>query len=385
MHRDVRVDTAGWSGLRAALAVISASAVPQPSTVPPQPAGSPPRPGSGRPAGPGPGPALPGECPESRSAAPRQNGRPAAFGPDDRSVQSGHAPLPGQYPGPYPDEPAEPEPGQYPAGRYAEEPYSEQQSAAGRYPGEEALGGEAATAAGSGHPDLAEVTDADVDADPAGPDPDHGGPTVPAQSAGPARAGSAPPDFSRPDAAQAESLRMLALVKLAQGGDGEAFGQLYDAYSDTVFRYVYYRVSSRQLAEDITSETFLRALRRIGTFTWQGRDFGAWLVTIARNLVADHFKSSRYRLEVPTGEMMDSNETECSPEDSVLSYLSNRALLDAVTQLNSQQQECVTLRFLHGLSVAETAKIMGKNDGAIKTLQYRAIRTLARLLPVDLR
>ncbi len=181
----------------------------------------------------------------------------------------------------------------------------------------------------------------------------------------------------------AESLRMLALVELAQEGDGEAFGQLYDAYSDTVYRYIYYRVSNRSLAEDLTSETFLRALRRIGTFTWQGRDFGAWLVTIARNLVADHFKSSRYRLEVPTGEMLDSDQTEASPEDSVLAYLSNKALLDAVCQLNSQQQECVTLRFLHGLSVAETAKIMGKNDGAIKTLQYRAIRTLARLLPVE--
>lgn len=181
----------------------------------------------------------------------------------------------------------------------------------------------------------------------------------------------------------AESRRMLALVELAQDGDGEAFGQLYDAYSDTVYRYIYYRVSNKPLAEDLTSETFLRALRRIGTFTWQGRDFGAWLVTIARNLVADHFKSSRYRLEVPTGEMLDSDQTEASPEDSVLAYLSNKALLDAVCQLNSQQQECVTLRFLHGLSVAETAKIMGKNDGAIKTLQYRAIRTLARLLPVD--
>jgi RNA polymerase sigma-70 factor, ECF subfamily len=183
----------------------------------------------------------------------------------------------------------------------------------------------------------------------------------------------------------AESMRMLALVQLAQDGDGEAFGQLYDAYSDTVYRYIYYRVSQKPLAEDLTSETFLRALRRISTFTWQGRDFGAWLVTIARNLVADHFKSSRYRLEVPTGEMLDSDQTEASPEDSVLAYLSNKALLDAVCQLNSQQQECVTLRFLHGLSVAETAKIMGKNDGAIKTLQYRAIRTLARLLPADTR
>jgi RNA polymerase sigma-70 factor (ECF subfamily) len=193
------------------------------------------------------------------------------------------------------------------------------------------------------------------------------------------RPAEAPP---RPDA---ESARMLALVKQAQDGDGDAFGRLYDAYVDTVYRYIYYRVSNRALAEDLTSETFLRALRRISTFTWQGRDFGAWLVTIARNLVADHFKSSRHRLEVPTGEMLDSDQTESSPEESVLAYLSNRALLDAVKQLNTQQQECVTLRFLHGLSVAETARIMGKNDGAIKTLQYRAIRTLARLLPADLR
>jgi RNA polymerase sigma-70 factor (ECF subfamily) len=200
------------------------------------------------------------------------------------------------------------------------------------------------------------------------------------------RAGAQPEPERRGDRAkEAESLRMLALVQQAQDGDGEAFGQLYDVYSDTVFRYIYYRVSNRSLAEDLTSETFLRALRRISTFTWQGRDFGAWLVTIARNLVADHFKSSRYRLEVSTGEMLDSDETEPSPEESVLASLSNRALLDAVHQLNSQQQECVTLRFLQGLSVAETAKIMGKNDGAIKTLQYRAIRTLARLLPTDLR
>ena len=205
----------------------------------------------------------------------------------------------------------------------------------------------------------------------------------------PARGGPAPqppaPKTEAPPRPDAESARMLALVERAQEGDGEAFGRLYDAYVDTVYRYIYYRVSSKALAEDLTQETFLRALRRISTFTWQGRDFGAWLVTIARNLVADHFKSSRFRLEVTTGEMLDSNECERSPEDSVLESLSNAALLDAVHRLNPQQQECVTLRFLQGLSVAETARIMGKNEGAIKTLQYRAVRTLARLLPSDAR
>ena len=190
---------------------------------------------------------------------------------------------------------------------------------------------------------------------------------------------------ARRPAADTDSGRMMELVERAQDGETEAFGRLYDHYSDTVYRYIYYRVGSKATAEDLTSETFLRALRRIGTFTWQGRDFGAWLVTIARNLVADHFKSSRFRLEVTTGEMLDANEVERSPEDSVLESLSNEALLTAVRRLNPQQQECVTLRFLQGLSVAETARVMGKNEGAIKTLQYRAVRTLARLLPDDAR
>ncbi|MEW2306574.1 ECF subfamily RNA polymerase sigma factor, BldN family [Streptomyces sp. NPDC006655] len=190
---------------------------------------------------------------------------------------------------------------------------------------------------------------------------------------------------ARRPAADSDSARMMDLVERAQAGESDAFGRLYDQYSDTVYRYIYYRVGGKATAEDLTSETFLRALRRIGTFTWQGRDFGAWLVTIARNLVADHFKSSRFRLEVTTGEMLDANEVERSPEDSVLESLSNAALLDAVRRLNPQQQECVTLRFLQGLSVAETARVMGKNEGAIKTLQYRAVRTLARLLPEDAR
>ncbi|MPY64773.1 ECF subfamily RNA polymerase sigma factor, BldN family [Streptomyces spongiae] len=198
------------------------------------------------------------------------------------------------------------------------------------------------------------------------------------------RTGSTATTARRP-AADSDSARMMDLVERAQAGEADAFGRLYDQYSDTVYRYIYYRVGGKATAEDLTSETFLRALRRIGTFTWQGRDFGAWLVTIARNLVADHFKSSRFRLEVTTGEMLDANEVERSPEDSVLESLSNAALLDAVRRLNPQQQECVTLRFLQGLSVAETARVMGKNEGAIKTLQYRAVRTLARLLPEDAR
>ncbi|MFC9971358.1 sigma-70 family RNA polymerase sigma factor [Spirillospora sp. NPDC127200] len=178
---------------------------------------------------------------------------------------------------------------------------------------------------------------------------------------------------------------MRDLVLRARDGDAEAFGALYDDYVELVYRYVYYRVGAHPVAEDLTSETFLRALRRIGDFHWQGKDFGAWLVTIARNLVADHFKSGRYRLEVCTAELLEPDRPQEGPERAVLEDMTNRTLLAAVRRLGSEQQECVVLRFLHGLSVAETALIMGKKTGAIKALQYRAVRALGRMLPDDLR
>jgi RNA polymerase sigma-70 factor (ECF subfamily) len=190
------------------------------------------------------------------------------------------------------------------------------------------------------------------------------------------------PDRPDPSDAAAE---VWALVEKAQAGDSEAFGRIYDRYVDTVFRFIYFRVGNRQLAEDLTSDTFLRALKRIGSFTWQGRDLGAWLVTIARNLVADHFKSGRYRLEVTAGDVLDADREdrgpEGSPESAVVDHITNVALLTAVKRLNPEQQECIVLRFLQGFSVAETAHAMGKNEGAIKALQYRAVRALARLLP----
>ena len=204
--------------------------------------------------------------------------------------------------------------------------------------------------------------------------------TAPAESAAPA----AETHRARPDPGDAAA-EVWALVERAQAGEAEAFGLIYDRYMDTVFRFIYFRVGNRQLAEDLTSDTFLRALKRIGSFTWQGRDLGAWLVTIARNLVADHFKSGRYRLEITTGDVLDADKEdrgpEGTPETAVVDHITNVTLLTAVKQLNPEQQECIVLRFLQGFSVAETAQAMGKNEGAIKALQYRAVRALARLLP----
>jgi RNA polymerase sigma-70 factor, ECF subfamily len=170
------------------------------------------------------------------------------------------------------------------------------------------------------------------------------------------------------------------LVGLAQQGDGEAFGKLYDQYVDTVYRYIYFRINDRALAEDFTSETFLRALRNIGKISYQGRDIGAWLVTIARNIVFDHQKSARHRLEVTTADPGEGSARAPSPETTVLAMLTSERLMAAVRQLGDEQRECVLLRFMQGFSVVETAEVMGKTDGAIKALQYRAVRKLAELL-----
>ena len=175
------------------------------------------------------------------------------------------------------------------------------------------------------------------------------------------------------------------MVRRAQEGDAEAFGELYDHYVTLVHRYAYHRVGDRATAEDVTSETFVRALRRIDSLSFQGRDVGAWLVTIARNIIRDQVKSSRYRLEVATADMRDADRATDGPEDAVVAHLTNVQLLECVQQLGSEQQECIVLRFLHGLSVSETAEIMGKKDGAIKALQHRAVRRLAALLPDGLR
>jgi len=175
------------------------------------------------------------------------------------------------------------------------------------------------------------------------------------------------------------------LVHAAQEGDKSAFAELYDRYVDVVFRYVLFRVGDRELAEDVTSETFLRALRRITSVSYQGRDVGAWFVTIARNLVLDHVKSSRFRLEVATAEVDDSRRVESGPEQQVLSKVTRSALLECVRQLGDDQRECIVLRFLQGLSVAETAQVMARNEGAVKALQHRAVRRLAQLLPPELR
>jgi RNA polymerase sigma-70 factor (ECF subfamily) len=178
----------------------------------------------------------------------------------------------------------------------------------------------------------------------------------------------------------ADMERVVALVELAQGGDADAFGLLYERYVDLVYRYIYVRVGTAHLAEDLTSETFIRALRRIDSFSWQGKDIAAWFVTIARNLITDNAKSARFRMEVTTADMVDADRRVDGPENEVLAHLRDTRLFEAIKALKPEQGECVVLRFMQCLSLAETALVIGKSEGAVKQLQLRALRALHREL-----
>ena len=140
----------------------------------------------------------------------------------------------------------------------------------------------------------------------------------PAGPAGPATPGGAYDDSALATSSEESATdrqRLIALVELARKGDVEAFGLLYDHYQGSVYRFLFHRTRSATLAEDLTSETFFRALRSMQGFRWQGKDFGAWLMTIARNLATDHFKAGRTRLEMTTEDMGQHDDaTEGGPD-----------------------------------------------------------------------
>ncbi|PZS34683.1 MAG: hypothetical protein DLM61_03185 [Pseudonocardiales bacterium] len=174
------------------------------------------------------------------------------------------------------------------------------------------------------------------------------------------------------------------LVEAAQQGDRAAFGELYTRYAPGVSRFVAARTgNNRPLAEDLTSETFTRALRRIESVTYQGKDPGAWLTTIARNLVFDDSKSSRYKLDTPVAEISDADSGDRGPEQTVIDRETAAEVRRHVAQLSTDQRQSIYHRFFEDRSVAETATAMGRSEGAVKALQHRGITALRAAMTAD--
>jgi RNA polymerase sigma-70 factor, ECF subfamily len=180
--------------------------------------------------------------------------------------------------------------------------------------------------------------------------------------------------------ARADDLRRL--VELAQQGDREALESLYLLHFDRIYSYLHMSVGNRHDAEDLTTQTFLKMLEAIGRFRWRSAPFSAWLFRIAHNLAMDHFRSTRRwqpEEEVPEPEEM----AESSAEDEALESIGRRSMLELIENLSHEQQQVLMLKFVFSFSNGEAGTILGKSEGAVKSLQHRALASLQKQLPQD--
>lgn len=182
-----------------------------------------------------------------------------------------------------------------------------------------------------------------------------------------------------------QSAEIPELLARAKEGDREAFAALYRTYLPTVYKFLYYRLNSNKAAaEDMTSEVFLRAVRKIGDFNWTGADFGSWLLRIARNLILDNAKSSRARLEILNDEMPEDVAGEAaSTESAAMENWTNQNIYRAIKRLSPDQRDVITMRFIQGMDVPAVAAAMGKKEGTVRTLQFRGLKALQKLLVND--
>jgi len=184
----------------------------------------------------------------------------------------------------------------------------------------------------------------------------------------------------RPDHAEGPDVDEARLVQLAKAGDGGAFGQLYDACIDKVYRYVFFRVSDAQTAEDLTSDVFLKAWENLRRYEPQS-SFVAWLYTIARNTVIDHYRTHRQTTSLD--EIASTVGRADQPGERIELQDDVKGLQASLQHLTEDQREVLVLKFITGLDTAEIARRLRKTEGAIRALQMRGLQSLARLMESD--
>ncbi len=158
--------------------------------------------------------------------------------------------------------------------------------------------------------------------------------------------------------------------------DPAAFGILYERYVDKIYNYVYYRTGSRHDAEDLTAKTFYQALANIGRYEERGMPFSAWLYRIAHNLVANWHRDRSRRKLIPLDELAMASQDEDNPEPLAEAEEERKALLEAIRRLPPERQQLLILKFVEEMPNAEIGRIMGRSEGAIKSLYYRTLIAL---------
>ena len=181
-----------------------------------------------------------------------------------------------------------------------------------------------------------------------------------------------------------EDPEVIKLVDRAVAGDPAAFGALYERFLDPIYRYFFYRTGQAAEAEDLTEQVFLRAWQSVGTFRWQGRPFLAWLYRVAHNLHVNHVRTRR--LDVP---LENSRAHQAIADPHAATQLARTIdadlLMRGIRQLTPEQQEVILLRFAEGLETAQIARVLAKQEGAVRALQMRAMQRLRQVLAFEAR
>lgn len=166
------------------------------------------------------------------------------------------------------------------------------------------------------------------------------------------------------------------VLALASQGDRDAFGQLYERYTERIFNYVYYRTGNVHDAEDLTARVFQRAMNHIHNYTDRGVPFSAWLYRIAHNLVANWHRDRSRKQEIPLNDLPVLPAKGDHPETTLVRTEEQDALLRLIRRLPSERQNLLILKFVENLSNAEIGQIMGRSEGAVKSLYHRTLLAL---------
>jgi RNA polymerase sigma-70 factor, ECF subfamily len=180
-----------------------------------------------------------------------------------------------------------------------------------------------------------------------------------------------------PPRPQTTSAEVRRLVERAQRGQREALEELYLLHFDRIYSYLHMSVGNRHDAEDLTTQTFLRMLESIGRFRWGTAPFSAWLFRIAHNLAMDHFRASR-RWQPEEDVPEQPGDEEPSAEAEAMHAIGRQSMFELIDNLSPEQQQVLTLKFVFNFSNGEVATILGKSEGAIKSLQHRALASLQK-------
>lgn len=170
------------------------------------------------------------------------------------------------------------------------------------------------------------------------------------------------------------------IIENATRGSDKAFSEIYTRYVHRIYNYVYYRTGNQNDAEDITERVFLRALKAIHRFDNRGVPFTAWLYRIAHNLIANWHRDSQRRKEVPLEDFHFIESTQDQPEQTIIAKQRESRLLEVIRQLPPERQTLLILKFIDQLSNEEVGQIMGRSEGAVKSLYHRTLLSLREFL-----